>query len=428
VTLITAPTWTPPDPQPGTYPIPKGRGRWRLTLHRRVFDRTPWTSSLITELPQANSRKLVQTSDAPAQLTFVLDGHDQEAALILELQHDVVAWRWDDARGVDEPMFRGIVSASEDDIDEQQHTVAFTCTDYLGVLGRRFLTQPLSLNNVDQDDIVSQLVSLGGATLTSSSGTALTPGSVLPISVVLCNPDGSARLKSGTLRVRNYLGQQNLGTALNDLANVIGGFDYDLAPGWRFGSDTSWDALRVFFPQQGVTLGVPGGLSFPGNIAQVKRQIASADYANYIRILGNNQSSLAATAQFFSEAWNTDATNTVVGLWMDPENAASTVDQATLDQDAQGDLVTKGTIIPIYTLTLTPGWYWSGAFHMGDTVPLAVTSGRLNVNTAVRILGIEYDVGDDGNENVVLTVGRAATSLLKMLKATNTTIEALVRR
>jgi hypothetical protein len=65
---------------------------------------------------------------------------------------------------------------------------------------------------------------------------------------------------------------------------------------------------------------------------------------------------------------------------------------------------------------------------MGDTVQLVIQSGRLNVNTQVRILGIEYDVGDDGQEDLVLTVGRPNTTLYKVLSKQRRDVEALARR
>ena len=39
---------------------------------------------------------------------------------------------------------------------------------------------------------------------------------------------------------------------------------------------------------------------------------------------------------------------------------------------------------------------------MGDIVPLVIQTGRLNVNTTIRVLGIAYDIGDDGQEDVDL--------------------------
>ena len=44
---------------------------------------------------------------------------------------------------------------------------------------------------------------------------------------------------------------------------------------------------------------------------------------------------------------------------------------------------------------------------MGDTVQLVVDSGRLHTKEWVRIVGITYDIGDDGQEDVTLEVKRA---------------------
>jgi hypothetical protein len=65
---------------------------------------------------------------------------------------------------------------------------------------------------------------------------------------------------------------------------------------------------------------------------------------------------------------------------------------------------------------------------MGDTLPLYVQSGRLNVNTTLRIVGITYETTDDGTELVTLTVGRDPTSVADMLGAMQADIRALSRR
>lgn len=416
---------------PGDYPVPSGRGRWRLTLHNRTFARPPatWQSTIITELPTAYSRKLVQAWSSAATLSFNLDGWSPAAALVQELQHDIIAWRWDDTRGVDEPLFRGVVGQSEDNLDEQSHTVTFTAHDYFEMLNRRFLTTPQSWTT-DQDDIANNLLAYGSYNAVSGSGGSFAPGSNTPLIAVSVNPDGSSRAwATGTpTRVRNYLPQQNIGTALDELSKVQGGFDYDVVPSWRFspGGDNASDSFRIFYPRQGVTN--PLVLNYPGLVATVKRQVDSANYANYERVLGNNQSSLASTAQLASEAWTTDSYGVTVGLWMDNENASDVVDQATLDDRRNGYLNTMAVLQPLYSLTLRAGAYYSGLFYMGDTVTLVVQSGRLNVNTQVRIMGIEYDIGDDGDENIVLTVGRPDTTLLDMMAATSSDVEALARR
>jgi hypothetical protein len=65
---------------------------------------------------------------------------------------------------------------------------------------------------------------------------------------------------------------------------------------------------------------------------------------------------------------------------------------------------------------------------MGDVVPLVVRSGRLNVNTNVRVLGITYTIGDDGQEDVALTVGQPGRSLVQLLQQSQHDVNALARR
>jgi hypothetical protein len=61
-------------------------------------------------------------------------------------------------------------------------------------------------------------------------------------------------------------------------------------------------------------------------------------------------------------------------------------------------------------------------------VPLVVNHGRLAVNTTVRVMGITYNIGDDGNEDVDLVVGRPVTTFADILGATASDVEALGRR
>jgi hypothetical protein len=58
-------------------------------------------------------------------------------------------------------------------------------------------------------------------------------------------------------------------------------------------------------------------------------------------------------------------------------------------------------------VTLAPGaWNGPADFWLGDTIELRVVSGRLNVDTTLRVLGFAFDVNDDGTEHIALTVGR----------------------
>ena len=144
-----------------TTPVPAGRGRWRLTLHRRDFGSFARPSQTgIAELTGARSRRLEQAANTPATFTFSIDGAAPAAAYIQELTTDVIAWRWDEVAGRDIQMFRGVIAQSQDSLSEQAHTVNFTAHDYLAVLTRRFLTAaaPLVYTQRDQDDLVADLV------------------------------------------------------------------------------------------------------------------------------------------------------------------------------------------------------------------------------------------------------------------------------
>ena len=190
------------------------------------------------------------------------------------------------------------------------------------------------------------------------------------------------------------------------------------------------DALRIFYPRQGVVRTSPA-LYYPGNVTALKRAVTSADYTNYWRTLGNNQTATQNAAQTYGEAWTPDAQNGqagAVGLWMTGDASADTADPTLLGQEAQGQLNIYSVLTPTYTLTLAPGFYYQGAFNMGDTLPLYVQSGRLNVNTTLRIVGITYEATDDGTELVTLTVGRDPTSVADMLGAMQADIRALSRR
>jgi hypothetical protein len=428
---------------PGTYPVPTGRGRWRLTLHRRGFAPATYDQTQLLELASARSRSLTRQWDASAELHFTLDGRSPDCAAIAELATSVMAWRWDDQTGADVCVFRGIVDHSEDQLSEQAHTVNFVAHDFLASFNRRILVGAtgVTYTNLDQDQIAAALLAAGGGGPTPTA--PYPPGSSLPIGVVLVGGDGTTtRTVSGVLRVRTYPGSTSIGTAIDQLAKVIGGFDYDVIPEPAASDSLSMidgngtitslgagrDALRIFYPSQGVTR-TDMVLAYGSNVSAVTRTVNSADYANYIRSLGNNGSSDPAAAQLFSGQANTDASGTTVGWWPAADSAPTDVNQqATLDQRAQGLLASQGVLVPSYTLTLRPGAYVWGAPNIGDTVPLVIYSGRLQVNTTIRVVAMTWTIGDDGQEDVAVTVGRPTTSLGDLLARTNTAVNALARR
>lgn len=428
------------DPEIGPYPIPPGRGRWRLTLHHRTLtgsqvanQPTPvpsWQQTLITELPNARGRKLEQARNQEAVLTFVMNGKDPACAQILEMQHDVMAWRWDEFTGQDVCMFRGVITNSQDDLTAEAHTVTFTCHDYLAMLARRMIVSKtgVAYTNLDQDTIASRIVESAQYTVPLTG--SFTVSALLPLWTMTCNPDGSARGLSGTIRVRNYAGGSNQRDLLDQLANVIGGFEYDVVPNprttWQTGRYIGNDAVRIFFPEQGVVRN-DFMLVFGGNISAITRAITSSDYSNYARVIGNNGSSDPNAAQQAADAFTNN--DPEVGVWASNDNGSSDVsDTSTLQERASGIINNFGVLLPSYTITMRPGRYRYGNPNMGDTVTMRINSGRLNVVTPIRVIAITYNVGDDGQEDVELTVGKAKPKLTKLFNTIHRDTAALSRR
>jgi hypothetical protein len=403
---------------------------WRFTIHRRPFSIPTYARDTgIAEITDARSRRLELEINKPAKLTFSIDGESPGAAYLQELTTEVMAWRTD-ADGVPALMFRGVVSQSQDTLSEQTYTVNFTCHDHLAMLERRFLTHPTDLVYAqwDQDELAANLlVYASGDGCTSGDGaTSFGPGSVLPITAARVNPDGTPRAQlSGILRDRTYPGQTSLGQAITDLGACIGGYDTDVAPA----ADTDGtDYLRIFYPEQG-TARPDLVLAYGSSVASVSRSVNSADYANYRRTLGNTTTQGAP--QMFAEKWNDDANDVSripVGLWMGADNASDVSVQSTLQQKVDGELARSGVLVPSYTLGIRPGWWRPGAPAMGDTVPLVIRKGRLDVSTTVRVLGINYAIGDDGTEDVEVTVGRPALTLTALFRDVARDVNALARR
>jgi len=410
--------------------VPPDRSRWRLTVHRRDFGPLAYAGDTgITELADARSRRLETALNTPAKLTFTIDGRSAGAAYVKELTTEVAAWRWDPELGRDRLMFRGVVAQSEDVLSENgAHAVNFTCHDWLAVLHRRYLTNATDWTQTqrDQDDWVGDLLARAQDPY-SSAGTSFAPGSHLPLALELVNPDGTVRsTKSGRLRDRTYQGQKSIGDAVAEMAACIDGFDFDVRPA---ADSDGTDYLRVFYGSQG-TSRRDVVLAYGSSVSALTRTANSTDYSNYWRVIGNAGGTEGAP-QVWAERANADANDVgriPVGLWMGAANESDVSVAATLQEKADGDLEESGILVPSYSLTLRPGFYRPGFPAMGDTLGLVVRSGRLDVSSTVRVQALRFVIGDDGQEDVELDVGRPRLTLSALFRQTKRDIDALARR
>ena len=408
---------------------------WRVSLHSRQFQDTALVNTEISGIDHARGRRLERTLNKSATFSFTVDGRSDVAGLVQEMETDVVVWRTSEATGNEVMYGRFLVAQSEDQVNADSHTTTFTCHDYFAMLARRYLAAPVTYTQSPQGNIVGSLLALATTGLQSTNGTkTFMPGSYLPLTMAMTNADGSAGSSAGPLRDRTYVMGASVGQLIDDLAHVQGStaagtaFDYDVRPlpGRPL---TLFDTLRIFNDGQGVN-NPNAVLEYGGNVSALTRTANSASpYANHVRVIG--KAATAGAAPMYSEAWQPSANDigvTPVGVWQDVENASDVSIQSTLDQAAAGYLNLYGVLVPSYTLTLRPGTYAEGWLQMGDTVPLVVQSGRLDVVSSVRIVGMSFDISEDGPEVVTLTVGRPPTSLVDLLNAGAADVNTLARR
>lgn len=409
-------------------PLWEGQSRYRVRLAARNFTGAPHEDLTLVDLAgKARSRRLELKLNGPSEFSFTLDGYSEGAQLLTELAQDVLVDRWGgEASAPWEPCFFGFVANTQDTISAQTASVWVTCRDYLAMLDRRLVTQEhMRLTHVPQDGIVAALLAEATTAAQSTSGTSFWPGSALPFDVAYCAPDGTPRPAGGPVRTRHYLGNQNIGEALANLSAVRNGFDYDVAP-----APGNWGHFRVFYPYQGV-LRPDVELVYGATVRALTRHVNSGNYANYARLLGNNEELEEDAPQVFGEAWNADAndvTRVPVGLWMRGEEDADVTGQATLDEKVAGSVDRHGELIPSYSLEMRDGAWSPGFPAMGDVCRLVVYAGRLHIDTFVRVVGITIAIDDEGNEDVRLEVGRPETTFVDIFRGQSQGIAALARR
>lgn len=328
---------------------------------------TGW--SVLTDLSQANSRKVTFQLDGPTTVSFSLDGRDPEALFIEELLTDVVALR-DSTR-----MARARVVGTQDSITQNAHTVSVTCADYRSVLARRLLfagdaelTGFATPNPaVEQVDIAWSLINRTQSRLQGNFG--ITNGS----------------LATGVTRNRTYEQGASIGGLLDNLGRVDNGYE------WEIDADL---VFRTYYPQRGSANGFL--LDLGGSVSSCTRAVTSSNFANAVRVNGADGSSpVTATGTVGTE-----------GRWEAQIGDTNISESATITARAQYELDSRGTIVPSYSLGLNSElWTGPSDLWLGDTARLILNSGRLAVDTDVRVLAMDFDLDADGYESVRATVG-----------------------
>lgn len=352
---------------------PRPRVRWQLIAG-------PAAGGHELALTAATSRRYTARLTAASELSFSINARNPQAAAIDELRTDVHIL-WTDDSGQTRILDRCRVGATSDNIDTDSHRMEVSCLDYREVLSRRRLYEgaPLTYTGVDQGEIAWSLVDY----------TQGLPGGDLGIS-----KGWQGTSPTGVTRDRTYEVRDSIGERVQELSEVNDGFDWDIVP-----ASPSALTFQVWYPQRGADRGVV--LEYGGLVAAVRREVNPSEYANAIQYTGSSD---PATTPVTVEA--ADLATRPEGRWDAVFGDDGLVTQATLEDRATWQLSQSEVITPVYTLTLRRG-AWRGPDHLwlGDPVRLVIMSGRLRVNTVLRVHELQINIDDDGRETVEVTVG-----------------------
>lgn len=352
-------------------------------------------------LTEARDRKLTVKLGAPADASCTLDGRDPLAARVEELATDLHVLRRPAPDRPTQTLYRGRVGATGDALDPDTHTVTLTSLSYRALLARRILysDSQLTWTGVDQAAIAWGLI----------AQTQARPGGQLGITRGV----GQA---TGVLRERTHEAGDAIGEAVAALSEDDPGFDWDITP-----VDAHALHLDIWSPQRGTDRGVI--LEHGGLATSVNRDVNPGDYANALRGTGAAPEG-GGTDPTPVELAAADIATRPEGRWDKAYGQLGTT-TAAVAQRGGWQLDQAQVIRPSYTLKLRRG-AWGGPDHiwLGDPVRLVVMSGRLRVDTVLRVHEAAIAIDDDGEEDVDLTVGaprpdprRRATALERRLSA-----------
>lgn len=309
----------------------------------------------------------LRLSDA-CDVSLSCSGRDIPEGLVVELVTDLWAWLGDDL------MFRGRVTGVDDSVGEEGHRVAIRATDYRGLLDRRILLDgdTLKFTGVPQAEIAWSLIAAAQGHQAGSMG--ITRG-IIP---------------QTRPRDRQYEAGQTVGELVDNLSDVLDGFDYEVDPLLRF---------NVYYPTRGKDVGAV--LDYRGTVSDVDRKTSTADYANYIRHTGGGKTK-PAKAYTDTLADGTAPEGRWEAVVSDPDLKI----QATVQDRANRVLNKRQKRPDRYDVTITPGQFALTGIEVGDWANLRIECDRLNVNERVRVNEVAFDVGDSGEYTTKLATTR----------------------
>lgn len=358
---------------------PRPRTRWQLVAG-------PASGGHDLALTDATSRHYTARLTEASELTFNLDARLPQAAAVVNppLARDVHLL-FTDSHGQTTELDRVRVGQISHTFGDASVQLAVTGLAYRSLLQRRILysDSTLTFTGVDQAEIAWQLIQQTQSRTAGALGIAKAWSGTSP---------------TGVTRDRTYEPGDSIGQRIQELSEVIGGFDWDILP-----TSASGLQLNVWWPQRGNDRGVV--LEHGGLMQTATREVNPSDYANAIRYTGA-QGDDTNPGPTPDEIEAPDLASMPQGRWDAALGDDGLTTQSALDDRAAWQLGQSQDAAPVWTVTLRRG-AWDGPSHiwLGDWVRVVADAEGLDVDTRYRVYEVDITLDGAGGETVQLTLG-----------------------
>lgn len=278
----------------------------------------------------------------------------------------------------DKLIWAGVIWEITEDAQDDEGTVNVQCTEIFHILSEKRYTSN-TYTNTDAGQIAWGLINTTQGLVGGNLG--ITQGTI----------------EATQNRDRQYF-DEKVGEKIIQLTEVINGFDFEITPSIKV------NTLGVFnvYSKRGSTLNtfrLEYGEGLKNNIQSWNRKRTLSDMYNSVIVEGEG----LGDARLTSTETDT-ALITAIGLLEGRVQEKSINQQTTLDTKAQEFIRVRKTEQPLYDITVNDAYDDFGKYDVGDIVPVRIKYGYVDINTTMRIYGIDVRISDAGEEVIKLTI------------------------
>lgn len=275
-------------------------------------------------------------------------------------------------------IWAGVIWEITEDAQDDEGTVNVQCTEIFHILSEKRYTSN-TYTSTDAGQIAWGLIDTTQGLLGGNLG--ITEGTI----------------EATQNRDRAYF-DEKIGEKIIQLTEVINGFDFEITPSIKV------NTLGVFnvYSKRGTTLTsfrLEYGEGLKNNIQSWSRKRTLSDMFNSVIVEGEG----LGDARLTSTETDT-ALITAIGLLEGRIQEKSVNQQTTLNTRADEFIRISKAEQPLYDITVNNAYDDFGKYDVGDIVPVKINYGYIDMNSTMRIYGIDVRISDAGEEVIKLTI------------------------